>query len=234
MIISTHGISSSSGFGPSNLAGLKLWLKAHAGVTLNGSTVSNWADQSATGNHAVQSTSTDQPLLVLNALNGMPVIRFDGVNDFFNFTSNLNIAAPGVSIFFVVKKSASDKNLILFGNSIGLGYDTINHYFANNHFDFLFNYDSNGLVISIPTGMALTSYAQVAVMYNLINLKIFINKVDKGNANFTAPTTFNKIGKRGDGLIGSFDVAEIIQYDTVLSDANRTKVENYLSNKYAI
>ncbi len=40
---------------------LKLWLRADLGVTLNGATVSAWADQSGNGNHFSQGTAAAQP-----------------------------------------------------------------------------------------------------------------------------------------------------------------------------
>ena len=49
-------------------SGLQLWLKADAGVTLNGSTVSSWIDQSGKGNNALQSNTNRQPLLVNNEI----------------------------------------------------------------------------------------------------------------------------------------------------------------------
>ena len=39
---------------------LKLWLKADAGLVLNGASVSTWQDQSGLSNNAVQSTSSSQ------------------------------------------------------------------------------------------------------------------------------------------------------------------------------
>jgi hypothetical protein len=58
---------------------LSLWLKADAGVTADGSGfVSQWNDQSGSGNHAVQTQAVNQPLLVAGAMNGKPVLRFDG------------------------------------------------------------------------------------------------------------------------------------------------------------
>ena len=43
------------GFDPSQLSGLKLWLKADTGVTVDGSgNVSSWADQSGNNNTAYQ------------------------------------------------------------------------------------------------------------------------------------------------------------------------------------
>jgi hypothetical protein len=46
---------------PSSLTGVQCWLKADTGVTLNGSNVSQWNDQSGNNNHAVQATAGKQP-----------------------------------------------------------------------------------------------------------------------------------------------------------------------------
>jgi len=57
--------SSASAFAPSSISGLKLWLDATRGVTADSSTnqVSQWDDQSGTGNTASQSTSANQPII---------------------------------------------------------------------------------------------------------------------------------------------------------------------------
>ena len=87
-----------SGGGELTFTGLALWLKADAGVTLNGSTVSGWADQSGQGRNAAQSTSGSQPTLVPAVLSGKPVVQFDGVNDFLTFSFPVNGLA-GMTIF---------------------------------------------------------------------------------------------------------------------------------------
>src|ERR1035438_8942129 len=60
--------------------GLSVWLKADAGVTTNASGgVTTWSDQSGNGNDAVQATDAFAPLFVTNAVNGNPVLRFNGI-----------------------------------------------------------------------------------------------------------------------------------------------------------
>jgi len=55
--------------------GMRLWLKADAGLGLAGP-VSTWQDQSGSGNQAIQTTLSQDPQLVANVLNGYPVVRF--------------------------------------------------------------------------------------------------------------------------------------------------------------
>ena len=98
-------------------AGLQLWLRADAGVdTLNG-TVSRWHDQSGNGNDAIQASASRQPLLVAGRLNGIPVVRFDGVNDKLGFTGTTHMTQ--FSLFVVLNNHAgtpgNDGNVITFG-----------------------------------------------------------------------------------------------------------------------
>src|ERR1051326_2457743 len=62
--------------------GLRLWLRADAGITLNGSTVSAWADQSGHGYNATQSTAGFQPTYQASvaAFNNKPTLLFNSPN----------------------------------------------------------------------------------------------------------------------------------------------------------
>lgn len=70
-------------FEPTDIAGLKLWLRADLGVTLNGATVSDWADQSGNGYHLTQAAAPSQPTFVASdaGANNQAAIDFDGIND---------------------------------------------------------------------------------------------------------------------------------------------------------
>ena len=58
-----------------------VWLRADSGITLNGGTVSAWADQSGRSNDLSQSTASQQPTWTQSGLNGEPELSFDGVDD---------------------------------------------------------------------------------------------------------------------------------------------------------
>lgn len=61
---------------PNNISDLGLWLKSDTGVTLSGSNVASWADQSGNSNNAV--AKTGGVTVVSNSLNEKPVLRFNG------------------------------------------------------------------------------------------------------------------------------------------------------------
>src|SRR6185369_7700007 len=84
--------------------GLQLWLKADAGVTATAGKVTAWQDQSGKGNNATQATADLSPLLVPNAINGKPVLRFDGVDDFLEVPDSDSLSIAGdITTFFVIK-----------------------------------------------------------------------------------------------------------------------------------
>ena len=64
----TYYAGGSSGFAPSDIAGLDLWLDADDTSTINGGSptpgdqVSLWTDKSGAGNNATQGTATNQPI----------------------------------------------------------------------------------------------------------------------------------------------------------------------------
>jgi hypothetical protein len=85
--------------------------------------VETWYDQSGNGNDAVQATATEQPSIVQNGgivkLNGKPSVNFDGVDNYFTFTNNLNfnldptsVSRPINTIMFVGENTAGSRSFL--------------------------------------------------------------------------------------------------------------------------
>lgn len=80
-----------------------LWLKADAGTTTttDGQPVSTWSDQSGHSRHLTQ-TGTARPTYKAAILSGgtLPVVRFDGVDDFMSYLGGADwITGTGLSVF---------------------------------------------------------------------------------------------------------------------------------------
>jgi hypothetical protein len=100
---------------------LALWLDASLGVTLAGSKVSGWSDQSGQGNHAAQVTDARRPTVEPNAISGRPGIKFnplDTDNQFLTVAdaSSLQFGTGEFTILIVAKASKNDEDYSNFLN----------------------------------------------------------------------------------------------------------------------
>lgn len=86
---------------------LKTWLKADALTGLNDTDpVASWLDSSGNGETAVQGTGAAQPLYIVDGQNGLPIVRFDGIDDFLSI-STTQLVTPPVTVALAVKDTGS-------------------------------------------------------------------------------------------------------------------------------
>ena len=248
-----------SGPAPIPTSGLQLWLKADAGVTLNGSKVSRWADQSGNGNNGVQLDAERQPLLVRDALNGKPVIRFDGTDDRLGLVGSKHMSQISLFMVFRMNPGGNEYDPIWIGDLDGdgsiwgvdlqsgyTGYspDVINVFSGMN----------SAVEATAPRGAVFGLWHNINVVTNgfINNTTLRADGVDAqvslaaNNMSISVPLgnpTGTGVGgiAGGDALRPPFgriaskcDVAEVILYDTVLSDSLRRSVEQYLAAKYGL
>jgi hypothetical protein len=232
-------------FSPANLSGLSLWLKADAGVTLSGSNVTAWADQSGNGNNAVGSDTL--PTLQSNAINGYPAIRLNNTgSNTSRFTVSNDFNLKNSSVFVVVKQLNLGNPFARMLAFLGTNDD----FNSDDGLAFLFNN-------TVPQ-LQLTSKANNAIIENLAaenvfasvaykidgsgNMSVFYNGGSEGTGQNVSMSSQNSggaiyIGQGSQnipaaGLYG--DIAEIIFYNSNLTTPQRQQVETYLNAKYAI
>ena len=207
---------------PSDL-NLSLWLDASdtSTITHSNGSVSQWADKSGNGNHAVQLISTNQPVLSSNK------VQFDGANDGFSLTQN--IAATELNAFFVlsghgylISNDVSDR--ILFHNS-GSGRNLWwklggNEFFANKGVTGYSDQDHQILEFSLSSNTAqLRLDGDLALSKSNVSGSFKIDRVGLKFDGSTSVATWN----------GS--VMEIIVCDT---QEHRQQVEGYLAHKWGL
>ena len=231
------GLSGAVGgsFVPTDLADLKLWLKADgvlwqdSGRTtralVDGDRVGAWDDGSGTNNHATQGADARRGTLKLNVQNGKPAVRFDGTDDVL-VTPNANGTAQTL---FVVCKYISGNGSAVCGfhdSSAMLGV------FGGSYY---WQWREGG---GYPTfGAAGTSAALLTLRFNSA-ASCDVYRSGTFNQTFDPNDTFmNKVldvGGLSAGNYGNYDVFELLLYGAALADASRLKVEGYLNARWAL
>lgn len=94
-------------------AGSSLLLDANLGITLSGSNVTTWADQSGSGNNFVQATGAIQPLINNSSINGQKGVTFSGSTGL-SCTGTFATGAKTVVIVFKLTSNPTSGNFYSF------------------------------------------------------------------------------------------------------------------------
>lgn len=107
---------------PSDL-GVKLvqWLRADMGVTLDGSGVESWDDQSGDDRLFLQLDAAKQPTFGATYIGGRPAIVFDGSDDILDGDPFTDLAGNGSAELFIVMQLVADPPVTGSGGSWQLG-----------------------------------------------------------------------------------------------------------------
>jgi len=249
-------------FNPSQILGLKTWLKGDAGVSLVGGNVDIWADQSGNGQNCAAPAGINRPSYSAT-LNGKPVLTFNGTNSVLVGTTNNPLTFSGAcSIFVVWRKNANAYNAfgtqISFGatglaatNSLRMfghnsGSNTAKTLFPTIATDIWFPSGINANTI-LATSTAYSSSIRTSSIQNhrtLANSKIRLNGASETLAQYAAsnPIALNNNPYQ----VGAFDylalatsffggdIAEILVYDTYVSDSDTLKIEQYFTERWGV
>jgi hypothetical protein len=235
-------VGGSAPFSPANLSGLSLWLKADAGVTLSGSYITAWADQSGNGRNA---TSVSNPTFVSNAVNGKPALSFNGES---NMTGPAVFSGASQRTFFVVYYTDNEAGVSnsIAGQSNLDTPDTGKIFFIQARNDFL---DSSPYLAGYAADVSGPPYANnvwkiasadyngtTANLYSngsLVNFgEVSLNTYNTGDC-FTIGCIYD-LGSGGYSEYFSGKLTEIIAYNRVLTGTEHSNVVAYLNTKYAV
>ena len=222
------------------ISNLRVWLKADAGVvrqnTNNG--VGIWFDQSPNHFDATQSIPGDQPLLVTNALNGKPVVRFDAITTFMNWQDFLT-GTTQAEVFVVLKaatnRPSGTRQLWIQGGS-SQGYGSVSYPETNGTIHEDFGSKSNAYNVGLPT-QPLTQFHTYEVSAQTGNWTAWIN----GELQATYSSTVYGEYYTSNFYLGSHyyygfagDLAEILVFNRTLTSDERDAVGVYLNEKYSL
>lgn len=231
-----------------------LWLKADSFTSFGA--VSSWTDSSGNGNNAAQANTDKQPIsIATSALNNMPIVRFDGLNN----TLGDEMAVPdadildnstGISIFTVLRPNNLDNSprgilgkRIAFTNSSNYSYTWFMHTGQRLNLDIerqndRFNTGSttfsnaNNYILSFTFDGTLAS-SQRSKIYNGMTLAATGSESSTSIGNGTADFAIGALNVGYNTYLGA-DYAEIIQYNFTVNEAQRIIINNYLSAKYNV
>lgn len=235
--IDVDGYSSSCGNFNLNIAavavpttGLKLWVRADAGVATSSGNVSTWADQSGNNNNATMQTASRQPALVGGALNSKPVIRFNGSQSLYL----TNLLQPSTFTVFVAGKNNNPTDS--FSMILGPAKAVNNQLRWQNGTQALFVGNGNSMPVITSTIGNTRIYHALSARYNGSQMSVY------RDGNFVSSHPLSTNGSWDLDQIGAWygehflqgDIAKILFYNTAISDNDRNSVNSYLKAKYAL
>jgi hypothetical protein len=228
-----------SAFSPASIAGLKLWLDASQITGLNdGDAVTTWADLSGNGYDATQATGSKKPTYSANALNGKPVVQFDGVDDVLLNATFTHAQSVSAGTLFVVRRVS---NPALAAWLIDLSNSQLSD-FQNVNLGVAYVGGAYGYSARSTTAATVTSIIYDGSLSGDDNrLKLRFDGVAKNPLTFggvipattSAGTVGFGVGARMTGaqfLLGY--VAESLFYNRALTTLEMAQVEAYLRAKW--
>lgn len=228
-------------FVPTDISGIKLWLKADALSLADNDPISTFTDQSGSGNDFTAAGGA-RPTFKTAVLDGRAIARFDGSDDQMSPAANPLSGASAGTLFVVVKLDADPPSQdTLSGHPAG-GWGTDA---TDAHFPYTDGviYDDWGTTVRKTVGNptpALTSWRIYAAQtasglwraYLAGGAPLFTTATNTVGWNATAANVF--IGRGGTS--GAYrldgDLAEVIAYNSQLSLADLDRVGAYLVAKY--
>jgi hypothetical protein len=215
-------------------------LRADAGIVADASgLVSEWNDQSGNLNNFI---SGGQPLVVSNALNGMPVIRFDGQTTYMYAPPSPSLALMGdMAIYAVVNFNGllgATNGMIVSKTTVSLPA-SFDYYVRSSAVQF---YRGNGSTYGLANASTVPSANVPHVMDVTMQGNTVTQRLDGQPNGITTIST--SIGDNGDyvfiGMRNDLanrlkgDLAELIIVGGTVSSNDTVTIENYLSTKYGL
>ena len=233
-------------------SGMALWLKADSLDLADGDAVTSWKDVSGNGHEFTQATASAQPSFTASNsnFNNMPVVDCDG-NDVLSSPFNALLNTNEMTLFVVAAIDTDNNNyhgivesrrtspnvqgFNIYGNMSG----------SNDRWEFWYGRGSNFGAVNTGTG-AITVNEPDIITAQIIGgdgagatatQRVSLNGVTKHtrtDAYHKATADAYNIGQVPTSFYLNGQIAEIIQYNRVLSTTEVLQVEGYLAEKYGI
>jgi hypothetical protein len=259
----TSGTSgSSAAFTPSTIAGLVFWLDSSDAATLaqdeagttpavaDNAPVARWADKSGSGWHMLSpngvagGNDTNRPALKTAIINGKPVIRTNGTISFMRRITTISITGDDLTVFAVTRRVAfvdANEALLSIASSASNDFDNVEGTVIGHSVSSTDISDSrDDVILSDLTHPSNGTSFIYSSKYDGTNQIGYLNGVAGTPVACAGSFSSEKISLGFRNSAASIsnpnnrDYAEILIYDSDLSDANREAVESYLAAKWGL
>ena len=215
-------------------------------ITQSGGTVSQWDDKSGNGYHASQSTASKQPTYNSTGMGSLPALEFDAnanAADRDNLTTSANcFSSTDVISCFIVFQSTNPSDtewsstLVTMGSGsyrqMGVGYQVQN----SRVLQYIWGYGPNHVTntdLQNPNVLGMTRAVTGSGYTTLHNNGTAT--ADTTLEDLTMHSSFGKIyigTNSGFAFAAEAAISEIVIMGSLLSTANREKIEGYLAWKW--
>jgi len=228
-----------------NLGGdLVIWWDASTLNLSDGATVAQIDDLSGFGNHAVQATEASKPTFETGEINGLPILRFNGTSQFIGALDSATFRAQNFSLFIVVKFTVSTTHHLIGDGNINTDRDGIVMWGLGGSTRTEIANASSAVTTQISSTPS-TNDGSPHIISWLVDPSFIYTYVDGGsrqrNVRGSQTIAWNgydfRIAKANGGGTDRFwagDIAEVLFYNSAISDNSKFMVERYLANKYNI
>jgi hypothetical protein len=231
---------------PNTIDGLRLWLDASDGATINtsGGQVTQWSDKSGFNNHATQADTARQPVLGLGVLGGQNAVRFDalGVG---NFTTSPTDDGLTVNNALNLSRNYSIYLVDQYWGTAAQGRTLTSYSPGRNwllgHWDGRESHYSDGFYVGGAGGTGPVAGINNPLISEAIGAGasnyLYQDLRGKGYTNNTALQSPGNL-IIGEDSVGTWnegsqaDVGEVIAFARGLTDTERWAVQDYLRVKY--
>lgn len=239
-------------FEVSDLPELDLWLKADEGVIYSSTNqVSLWESQTLNRLEGLQPIESQMPLRVDNAINSLPVVRFDGANDFIQVVGTDINNISELSLIIVSRSlSTQDPEAAWTGGGFSPIYFEETGVHGSSWLSIHQNkitwrlgtgfYDADEPTVYTRPGSLGTNFSLTMLVRNGVTEDLYVDGTSV--AQFTADQEFIGesrqalwLGRSPEGF-GYFhgDIAEVILTKKALTATERLELETYLNTKYGL
>jgi hypothetical protein len=211
----------------------------------NGQAVRQWPNAQGPLRAALASPGR-APTFIASGLNGKPVLRFDGADDFYSITQGFSNFTAGMSLYIVAKPTVlqSGFKLIALGNGPGQQNIVLGRAGSTSGMQFFTDSLTNGVSwFNTSDGLIAGEAAAFAVHQEAgaANTLSFAEVSKNGEPLFGQNVWVGPVLTRSVNLIGNSywteglfqgDIAEVLVYNRLLNASEQSAVQNYLATKY--